>query len=130
MCRVDFDGERPSVYSTARPVARKAYACGECGRTIAPGERYVREFQVFDGDPLTFFRCAHCDVGAGWLVRTCAGYIFGEILEDLEEHAGDYPAIGAELRAFVAAARAKWAVGAGLAPIPPALPELRLEDAA
>jgi hypothetical protein len=55
-----FDG-RCEVYEDETRTARKPHLCEACERMIQPGERYVRNFQVFEGEPNTMKRCARCD---------------------------------------------------------------------
>ena len=44
-----------------RPTARVVHQCGGCGRTIHPGERYLRQRIVDVGDAWTWKECAHCE---------------------------------------------------------------------
>ena len=48
-----------ATYIHSRPKARKPHRCEDCGRTIHPGEQYVRTFAV-DGNVWTYIECAHC----------------------------------------------------------------------
>lgn len=109
MCRVDPDSsDAPTVYRETKPRARKEHHCVECGRTIAVGEIYLNAFMIFYGDASTYHTCEHCAVGARWLMRNCGGYNFGEVAEEIDEHAVDYPMIAAPLRAISAGAERQW----------------------
>lgn len=84
MCRYD-DSETCMEIETTNPVARKDHRCGECGRTIKPGERYERFRGVFEG-AFTHKTCEQCLDARAWIVNTCGGYVFGQVFEELEEH--------------------------------------------
>lgn len=47
---------------TRHLVARKEHRCEECGRKIAPGEKYDRHAGKWEGDFFTNVACAHCAV--------------------------------------------------------------------
>lgn len=55
-----FDGDSPEVFEEREIVARAEHACGECGETIARGERYERVKGLWDGSwsTLAFVRAA------------------------------------------------------------------------
>lgn len=79
-----------SCISESRPIARKHHRCEECGRLIAPGQRYLRQFNTDGGDAWTFK--AHEDCAAmGQKYRT-KNFIWSddwlplwELLEDQAE---------------------------------------------
>ena len=48
-----------SEYVTTRPRARKDHVCSDCGRTIGPGETYLRCVGFEDGTAWTWKDCAH-----------------------------------------------------------------------
>lgn len=88
MCMVD-DGEGWKVFRSEWRTARKQHACYDCGRKIEPGERYYFATGISNDDWRrwdTYRECAHCQYAAKWLLAECGGYLFGGILEDLEEH--------------------------------------------
>jgi len=61
----DPDAVAPSCMTQANPKARKQHRCCECGRTIEPGEHYLRVTEVWDHDPCTFKTCTECaDLGS------------------------------------------------------------------
>lgn len=117
MC--DFDGERPEVWRTATHTARKAYRCGECRRTIEPGERYIRDFTAFEGNAFTDLACGHCGVARDWLIENCGGFSSG-LVGLMVEHAQEYPGIGWGLLRVGAGIARGWRRfdGAGLMPVP------------
>ncbi len=84
MCRVGFDG--PDFAKETYQRAAKVHPCAECGRAIAPGERYSKTFLVYDGHTSTYRCCLHCRVGQEWLEQQCDGFIFTQVFEDLQEH--------------------------------------------
>src|ERR1700743_2624788 len=93
MCRID-DSETMEVSSSRHiKAARKEHICDECHRVIARGESYEYSFGVMYGDPQEHHMCAHCYVAAKWLMKNCHGYIYGEVMEEMVEHAREYPEI-------------------------------------
>ena len=54
-----------SEYVTTRPRARKDHVCSDCGRTIGPGETYLRCVGFEDGTAWTWKDCAHCEATLG-----------------------------------------------------------------
>jgi len=123
MCRADMDDGRPDVYrETEVKAAGKQHRCRECYRTIEPGEPYTSAFVVLDGHASTERTCQHCKVGARWLIDTCSGYVFGEVCEELHEHAQEYAGtnVAMPLARVVVGMRRKWKTfrGDGLMPAP------------
>lgn len=88
----DGDGA-VTMLSTADPVARKDHKCRECFRVIHVGERYHVDRFLWEGKLDTFKVCAHCMVARKWLSGECGGWLFGEVEEDIRDHAnsGGYP---------------------------------------
>lgn len=114
MC--DFGDDRPEVWRTSIQAARKPYQCDECRREIKIGERYVRDFWVFDGDVGGGITCSHCLVARKWLIENCGGFSPG--LEDLmREHAEEYPGLEPELTAVAEGISRRW--DGGTMPVPP-----------
>ena len=85
MCMVG-DDDYWEFYNEYTPKAKQEHTCGECGRTIAKGERYRTQGGKHDGDFVWHKTCLHCDVASDWLVVVCEGWIFGARQEDLTEH--------------------------------------------
>ena len=74
----------PEFFSATEPKARKAHACGECGRQIQPGERYEYVCGKWDGDMLTYKTCVDC-----LSIRNaffCEAYTFGDIWSRVRDH--------------------------------------------
>ena len=119
MCNIDYDP--PSVSVTTNPTARKPHACAECRREIAPGETYRRNFGVWEGAANTFKTCAHCCVGQDWLLSNCDGFMHSQLLDEVHEHAEEYPKIRLGMFRLEVGIRRKWTRfdGAGLLPVPP-----------
>jgi hypothetical protein len=86
MCMIDDCDERSTVLGESHPVARKKHKCGECRRVIEPGERYLAESLLFEGEVSTHKTCAHCEVARDWLARECGGWIYSGVAEDIREH--------------------------------------------
>lgn len=88
-CSVDHDA-MPRVQDSTIRRARKPHTCVECGRTIAPGERYeVYSGIGHDGDPFRDSTCLGCyRIRERW----CAGGWFrGGVAEQVQECLGfDY----------------------------------------
>ncbi|MFJ4286622.1 hypothetical protein ACIPY0_13370 [Paenarthrobacter nicotinovorans] len=52
---LDFAGQH------TYPKARKSHRCSTCHRVIEKGERYSRQFCVWDGDAYAWKQCLHCE---------------------------------------------------------------------
>jgi hypothetical protein len=134
MCRTE--GERADAYSVDRPVARVPHRCGECRRTILPGEPYERHGMVYEGTASSHAICSHCAILTEWLLIECGGTVTGELIEDIEEHAQEYGR--ADLWELASDARAQWAWAEGarcngfrgkpVPALPPRLSPQREED--
>ncbi len=88
--------------------ARKPHRCDECGRAIEPGEFYHYGVCVTDGDAFINKCCAQCTVAQRWPVDNCGGYVFGEVYEEIVEHAREYPTLAMPLLRLAAGMRRKW----------------------
>jgi hypothetical protein len=118
MCAID-DAEIFVKWERRERKAIKPHECSECRREIAKGETYHFEKGLLSGMGWeSSKRCAHCEVGARWLVEECHGYCINQVREEIHEHAQDYHAKG--LWRLVVGADRKWQRfdGAGLMPIP------------
>lgn len=114
MCMVDGADTDWTPFATVERRARKEHRCGECGRTIEPGESYWILGGVAEGTIYRTKTCAHCKAGpCAWLVKHCRGYLLEGVLEDIEEH-WDYPdpALGlggmAEVGRLLVSMRRRW----------------------
>ena len=118
MCFID-DGDSATVWRETSHRAAKAHKCAECSREIQPGERYWSVFAIWDGDPGTYKTCAHCRVGQDWLKRNCGGFMHQGLLEEMEEHAEEYPHLALGLLRIKVGIRRRWRRfdGAGLMPV-------------
>lgn len=85
MCRGDW-ADGCVTLSERFQRARRPYRCGECPRTIEPGEEYESTFLLVEGDPRTERTCLRCVAARRWLLVICRSWIYGEVREDLEEH--------------------------------------------
>lgn len=87
MCAID-DAEPLEVSHQQQRRARKAWACGECRRTIQPGElyRYLTGRVYSDNEWLEFRWCRHCHAAGEWMGEVCGGYPREMLLEELREH--------------------------------------------
>ena len=66
--------------------ARKPHRCGECNRTIEPGETYRYGSGKCDGWFSQWKTCQQCLQATRWLNRVCDGYLIGCVQEDLMHH--------------------------------------------
>lgn len=124
MCRVDYD-EVVEIFQAADRKARKEQKCIECRRVIAPGETYHYEFGKFDGDAVTYKTCSHCMVAREWLQVNCGGWIYDEVIEEIREHAEEYPRLAIPLLRIAVGARRKWqAFKGGLMALPKQAPPI------
>lgn len=85
MCMVG-DDDYWEFYNEYTPRAKQDHVCGECGRTIAKGERYRTQGGKNDGQFEWHKTCLHCDAASKWLVVVCEGWIFGARQEDFLSH--------------------------------------------
>lgn len=89
MCRAE-DVEPIGLAEVVDRRARQEHPCTECGRTIHAGEHYEFVKGLGDMDQWVHYKtCAHCQAAREWLQRECGGYVFTEVLEELEEHWDD-----------------------------------------
>lgn len=87
MCMIDDGDGCVTMIRDGVHTARKQHKCAECRRNIEPGERYMYEFFRFDGKQTAHKTCAHCRVARGWLNDECGGFLYGQIEEDMQDHA-------------------------------------------
>ena len=88
MCMVEAaDGGYWARSREAKPKARKAHRCNECGRDIQPGEqyRYFAGIHTENGS-MVHKCCSHCEVASKWLLEQCNGYIYSAVAADIAEH--------------------------------------------
>ena len=117
MCAVDYaDGEGTPLGAEERK-AKKAHRCGDCFRTIAPGETYHVSKWATEGRIEQAKMCAHCHIAADWLDKNCNGVLWGGIWDDIyehvEEYAGVYPRVVRGLKRLHVGARRHWAFRRG-----------------
>lgn len=87
MCYADYCDEIPERYWQFERTARKAYRCNDCGRQIQAGEKYYAALFDMGHDSYESLKhCTHCREAARWLHVVCSGWLWGGILDDLEEH--------------------------------------------
>lgn len=81
----DYGDGEPYEWSECRyPRARKDHKCGECGRTIAKGEKYQRFSGKFDGELCDNVTCGQCAEIRD--VFSCEAWpIWGELWCDVRE---------------------------------------------
>lgn len=84
MCMTD--GDPAEWHREEYRKARKAHKCGECCRTIEPGERYEFVCGSWEGHIETHRTCWHCLAAREWLSKVCNGWLYGMVREDLHEH--------------------------------------------
>ena len=85
MCMID-DCEPWEFHNEGRRRAAKEHRCGECRRTIAPGETYEYGSGKCDGYFSQWKTCLHCLEASRWLSAACNGYLIGAVDEDLRHH--------------------------------------------
>ena len=85
MCMIDGLDEPFKVWSQATRSARRPHRCIECGREIAPGERYEYSTGLLNSWD-SFHTCEHCVAARIWLESVCHGFLYHAVQEDLEEH--------------------------------------------
>lgn len=129
MCAID-DAERVETLQDVMRKARKEYRCGECSRAIRTGETYRYVFGKLEGDRVTYRTCQHCLIGREWLTINCGGWLYEGVMEEIEEHAAEYPKIALPLLRIAVGARRKWQRfdGAGLMPFPKLPPAIGVRN--
>jgi hypothetical protein len=117
MCAID-NCEPWAVVSTWERKARKAYYCTECARMIRQREAYTHVKGKTEDDPgwSEFRICRHCKAAGAWLQIVCGGYPLTMLIDELDEHAREYPA-SELLPELLISIRDRW--NDGQAPIPP-----------
>jgi hypothetical protein len=118
MCRIGDDYDETDVNRTERRQARKAHRCGDCTRTIEPGETYDHTVMLYDGYWSTYKTCAHCRAAARWLATECGGWVADEVGDELFEHWDEDPrycTLG--LGRLIVLHRAKWLRRGALVPV-------------
>jgi len=80
------DCEPWEFHNEGRRRAAKEHRCGECRRTIAPGETYEYGSGKCDGYFSQWKTCLHCLEASRWLSAACNGYLIGAVDEDLRHH--------------------------------------------
>ncbi len=120
MCMIDDADGSPAFSREQRRKARKPHRCGECFRTIAPGEPYIYVSGLMDGDFVVARQCEHCAAAATLLENHCRGFVYGGVAEDLEDHFGQLVPWRYQAGRYAASIRRKWRrfSGAGLMPVP------------
>lgn len=127
MCRADSE-DCVTVLTSIHRRARKVHGCEECHRIISPGERYHYETYQTEGNVIAHKTCIHCQVGRDWLIKNCGGYMYGEVLDEVREHAGDYPDLREPLESACAGINTKWIVLGVMMPIPTMPPAISVHE--
>lgn len=85
MCMID-SAEHWDFWRVLHRKARKQHRCVDCSRTIEKGEPLIYCSGMYDGVFSDMYQCQHCNEAARWLQEVCGGFLYGAVLEDLEEH--------------------------------------------
>lgn len=97
------------------PTARTYHECGGCGRTINPGETYLRQRIVGYDGPYTYKACAHCRAFVRlYLNDFCPDSDEGWYQEDVEEWVPNTDQAREHRRQFLIG----WRHGRDLYPVP------------
>ncbi len=104
MCNIDYD--MPDLYSQSYRIAKKRHVCYECARFIEPKEKYSYVFAIYGKENSSYKTCYHCFMGQEWLLKTCGGFLHGNLEEEIKEHAEDYKRM--DLYRFVVGINKKW----------------------
>ncbi len=85
MCWID-ECDPVDFYKRDVRTARMEHECGECGRTIAAGEKYEYVSMLYEGSWWPAKTCEHCMWARQWLSVACGGFVHHGVMEELEEH--------------------------------------------
>jgi hypothetical protein len=106
MCTCDFDGHS-EFYDVTYPRSRRERWCVECRDVIAPGTKYARHTQKWEGEVSNTTFCTTCDAWSKALITAqhaacgCSGWTFGCMAEALasftDEHLGYHHETGEPL---------------------------------
>lgn len=120
MCSVDYD-DPPDFWAERCLRAAKQHQCGECARTIEPGETYWRAASKYNDRIGTYKTCVHCRVGHDWMQENCGGWQYYALADEMDEHINEYPMLAYGLLRIQIGLRRKWRRFdlAGLMPIEP-----------
>lgn len=86
MCLIDDSDGHCTVLHSRQQRARLRHRCTECRRDIEPGETYLAERTVFDGDAMSHKICVHCQRVRAYLVNHCGGWVYRGLGEDIAGH--------------------------------------------
>lgn len=109
MCMVDgADGGFTKFDDKVRK-ARREHRCDECRRVIGVGEHYEYVSGIYDGGFVSNKTCRHCLDAREWLSLVCGGWLYCDVLEDLQEHTHESPElVGNWLMHTIASMRRGW----------------------
>ena len=114
MC-VDYDP--PDVFRVNDRTAAKQHRCIECGRTIEPGETYRYAVGLSEGWWWKAKQCAQCAQASRWLSVVCSGFLYEDVLHELEDHVHEpYPIATVQLAKLVVLMRRNWQRNGALVP--------------
>ena len=111
MCLIDDSDGNCILLHSRQKRARLRHRCTECRRDVEPGETYLAERTIFDGDAMSHKICAHCQRVRNYLVNHCGGWICQALHEDIIEHYYDTASNEAEdreARLLACGIAAKW----------------------
>jgi len=88
-CDCGWD-EGPELWQPEDRTARKQHVCGECRRTIEPGDEYRRIFYVYEGDASAHKMCERCADLDDSLAALGFCWAMGELREAHLEYIQEY----------------------------------------
>lgn len=122
MCLVDDSDGSCTVLHSRQQRANRRHRCTECRRDIEPGETYLAERTVFDGNAMSHKICAHCQQVRAYLVDHCGGWLYRGLHEDIAGHyysSGSNDASQRRVRVLSLGMGARWRrSNGGLWPVP------------
>lgn len=106
MCQID-DAEPCEFLNVTYHTACKQHKCDECRRVIRVKEIYEKAVGKADGTIFVSKTCEYCQEAREWLVKECGGYVYGGVLQDLQDHMDEGYRHGSLTRLVVGMSR-KW----------------------